>query len=184
MPRLTITTPDGLPAAKGVYPLKDARLFNIGVNRHFVPSGSCLITPHDIVPDSWILPPGLWLSPDGSLANILHPYLNEPVAHEECDCHTNQSIRLAPGEWSEIIESDEDGETWIGLVEVDASGRYPIGAACGRDEKEAGFRLTKMCDSYIKWHWRRRSESWRNQHLCVRHLPAQEWLAKSKDRAG
>ena len=197
MPRLTITAPDGTPMARGVYPVPDARLLHVGSTRNFIPAGACLRIPSDAISlPNVILPDGLWLchadelggwpraehfcgccGPDGSEANILHPHLGEPVAYEAADCHTDRSLRLAPGAWTEEIEdADDDGDAWVGWVQLPGMGKESIAAAIGRDEAEARHRLERACSDYIAFRWRRRSAAWRRQHLTLHATPATEWL--------
>lgn len=194
MPRLTITTLDGTPVARGVYPICDQKLLSLGLAQHIVPAGSFLRMPSPLISFERRLPDGLWLNhhseiggwprtesfhgccgPNGSLANILHPFLaQEPVAFEIADCYTERAIRLPTGTWQEEIESDEDGETWCAYVAFDGRPINVIGAATGRDQSEACHRLRALCSSYEDTHWHRRSKSWRLKHLTWTYLPADQ----------
>lgn len=204
MPRYTVLTKFGSLAARGLYHLPFNRLL-CGPNdwQPMVPAGTFaagadMVEAHGIKDISGY--EGIFIShsnfldfprdgtrgccgPGGASQNVLDPQTMEPVAFEFADCYSCHYIRFAPGDYELQLESPGEPVCLVACVRHNKQ-TLLVGAACGRDEREAAKRLAAEARGNLEREARHSSHYHHIVNLPVETVEAGLYLRrlKKKDR--
>jgi len=170
MPRYRLHTKFGTLAARGLYHLPFLKLLGGGRDDHpMLPAGT-FARDSDLVNSGWTNAregiEGIYISqadfqefprtkycgccgPDGGMQNVLDPQNMEPVAYEFADCYSSHYIHFKPGDYELTEESAEQPVCLVGCVSLNKQ-TWLVGAACGRNSREAGKRLAQDCQKYLR----------------------------------
>jgi hypothetical protein len=117
--------------------------------------------------------------PDGDVRNVLDPQNMERVAYEYADCWSCHSIYFKPGDYELTEESAETPVCLVGAVSLNKQ-TWLVGAACGRDAREAAKRLAQDCQKYLQLEASYSSHNRRISKLPVETMEAAHYLRRFK----